>query len=168
MGLVLQQSVIARSFIATFNFFAPYINQFCSEHYDVVVPVICNILCAQSNVFLRMYDELVIRERLIYSLRVIVQTLGFPHSIKRIITRLLTQSSGSSKISLRDLRAARTTSSETSNLASLLVASSYEGVRLVLQVVGTILVTLNGVAATIGYANWNSKAQKGKRSVGIM
>jgi hypothetical protein len=38
----------------------------------------------------------------------------------------------------------------------------------VLQVVGTILVTLNGVAATIVDANWNSKAQKGKRSVGII
>ena len=50
------------------------------------------------------------------------------------------------------------------------VASSYKGgVPLVLQVVGTILVTLtSGVAATMVDANWDSKAQKGKGSVGII
>ena len=110
-----------------------------------------------------MFDELVIGERFIYVLRVITWTLGFPHSSKCNITRLVAQSSGSYKIMLRDLRAARTTSSERSNSASLLVAaSSYEGgVPLVLQVVWTILVNpKSGVAATMVDMNWNSKAQK--------
>jgi hypothetical protein len=113
----------------------------------------------------------VIAERFIYVLRVIVWTLGFPHSSRCNITRLLAQSSGSYKILLRDLRAARTTSSGGLNSASLLVAaSSYEGgVPLVLKVAWMILVTpKSGVAATMVDANWNSKAQKGKGSVGII